>query len=330
MLTPTETYLIGAVAILALLGLVQFVAWWAGGNFLTTVILGEDNRTSTSKTFVFMWTLLVGWALICLLIVGELIATHRCAAITDITAATKACTAANDQIGLLQIGWRAFLTGGLAGSYLVVLGIPATAAVAAKGITQGKVAAGTLTKAKAPANQKAINRVAQIFSADDQTTDIGDFQYVLFNLITAVYFVVQFIQPAGQGLPALPDTLLGLTSVSAALYVGKKAVTRDQPKITGVFPSVLAPNTLVTVIGSGLTTDPGTGTQSPGIIAPQITIDGQRVLDARPDPQIADRLTGTVPAGLVAADAQTPVVGKLQVLSAYSVATPSVNVQLSR
>jgi hypothetical protein len=109
-----------------------------------------------------------------------------------------------------------------------------------------------------------------------------------------------------------------------------KAVTRDQPKITGVFPSVLAPNTLVTVIGSGLTTDPGAATQPAGAIAPQITIDGQRVLDVRPDPQIADRLTGTVPAGLVAADAQTPVAGKLQVLSAYSVATPSVNVQLTR
>lgn len=329
MLTPTETFLIGAGAILAVLGIVQFVARRAGANFLTTVILGEDNRTSTSKTFVFMWTLLVGWALICLLIVGELVTTHRCAAITNITAATKACTAAKDQIGLLQIGWRAFMTGGLAGSYLVLLGIPAASAVAAKGITQEKAAAGTLTKTKAPPNQKAAARVAQIFSADDQTTDIGDFQYVLFNLITAVYFVVQFIQPAGQGLPALPDTLLGLTSVSAALYVGKKAVTRDQPKITGVFPSILVPNTLVTVIGSGLTTDPVAATQPPGVVAPQISINGQRVLNARPDPEIANRLTGTVPAGLVAPDAHTPVAGKLQVLSAYSVATPSVDVQLS-
>jgi hypothetical protein len=97
--------------------------------------------TSTSKTFVFMWTLLVGWALICLLIVGELIATHPCAAITDPEVAIRSCMAAKDQIGLLQIGWRAFVAGGLAASYLVLLGIPAAAAVAAKGITQGKIAA---------------------------------------------------------------------------------------------------------------------------------------------------------------------------------------------
>jgi hypothetical protein len=122
--------------------------------------------TSTSKTFVFMWTLLVGWALICLLIVGELIATHPCAAITDPKVAIRSCMAAKDQIGLLQIGWRAFVAGGLAASYLVLLGIPAAAAVAAKGITQGKIAAGTLAKAKAPPGQNAAQRVAQIFSAD--------------------------------------------------------------------------------------------------------------------------------------------------------------------
>jgi hypothetical protein len=49
---------------------------------------------------------------------------------------------------------------------------------------------------------------------------------VIFNLVTAIYFVAEFVRPNSGGLPVIPDTLLGLTSVSAALYVGKKAATR--------------------------------------------------------------------------------------------------------
>jgi hypothetical protein len=127
----------------------------------------------------------------------------------------------NDQVGLLQIGWHNFITNGLLGGYLVLLGIPASAAVAAKAITQSKNDSGTAPKTTAPSSQgnitnKAMARVAQIFSADDDTTDIGDFQYVIFNLLTAAYFVAEFVRPSPLGLPVIPDTLLGLTSVSAA------------------------------------------------------------------------------------------------------------------
>jgi len=32
----------------------------------------------------------------------------------------------------------------------------------------------------------------------DGTTDIGDFQYVIFNLVTAVYFVAEFVRPKAR------------------------------------------------------------------------------------------------------------------------------------
>lgn len=328
MLTATELFFIGAAWMVVLLVLVEAIAKIAHSSFVATVILGKDNRTSTSKTFVFMWTLLVGWAIACLLIAGELIKIHGCAAIPDIKTAITACTAQHDQVGLLQTGWQQFVSDGLSGGYLVLLGAPAAAAIAAKAITQAKIESGTDPKPAAAGTQTLSARVAQIFSADDQSTDIGDFQYMLFNLVTAVYFVAQFVHPSGDGLPAMPDTLLGLTSVSAALYVGKKAVTKNQPTITGVFPSILRPDHQITVTGSGLTAEPNVQTPSPGRTAPQITINGIEALEVKPDPAVADRLTGIVPPNVVPAGTQSPVPGTLQVLSAYGAITNGYEVQL--
>jgi hypothetical protein len=329
MLTLTEAFLIGAGSVLVLLGIIETIAHvGAHKSFLGTVILGKDNRTSTSKTFIFMWTLLVAWALSSLLIVGELINTHYCAAIPKVDMAIATCTAKKDAIGLLQIGWRNFIVGGLTGGYLILLGIPASAGVAAKAITQSKSDAGTLVKTKASQKQSVSSHVAQVFSADDQTTDVGDFQYVIFNLVTAVYFVAEFIRPSTQGLPTIPDTLLGLTSVSAALYVGKKAATRSQPKITGVFPSILLAGQAITIIGNGLTVDP---TQPPptGLIDPKVTINGVPAQNVAMVPNAADRLTAVVPPGLVPAGTQTPISGTIQVLSVYGSITPDYTVQLA-
>lgn len=329
MLTLLETLLIAAGAVLGLLAIVEAIARvGVHKSFLATVILGQDNRTSTSKTFIFMWTLLVGWALASLLIAGEIINTHNCVMAKN---AVKACMAHKDQVGLLQIGWNSFLVAGLAGSYLVLLGVPAAAGVAAKAITQSKADAGTLVKTTASGKQTAASRTAQIFSADDQTTDIGDFQYVIFNLITAVYFVAEFVKPSAQGLPAIPNTLLGLTSVSAALYVGKKAAARSQPKITGVFPSILRAGETATIIGNSLTDDPTQPRPPEGISKPQVTIDGKPVPagDVRTDQTVSDRLTFKVPAGLLSPGAQTPASGTIQVMSAYGYITPGYSVQLA-
>ena len=172
----------------------------------------------------------------------------------------------------MQVGWRHFLHRGLAGSYLVLLGVPAAAGIAAKGITQQQVNSPTGFKTTKPPHRRfdPFARITEIFSADDGSTDIADFQYLIFNLITGVYFVSQFLNPDGSGLPTIPDTLLGLTSVSAGLYVGKKAVTRNQPTITGVFPQPLHDGSQFTVIGTGLTVDPAAQVDAP----PQISIDG--------------------------------------------------------
>jgi hypothetical protein len=328
LLTIVDTFLIAGGSIITFLLLVELIAQRGGGNFLASVILGQDKRTSTSKTFIFMWTLLVGWALVSMLVVGELISIHGCVGslttASQVTAATSACGKINDQVGLMQIGWHNFLVSGLSGGYLVLLGVPASAAVAAKAITQSKDNSGAAPKLTAGDDQKKVAaRVAQIFSADDGTTDIGDFQYMIFNLVTATFFVAEFVRPSPQGLPTIPDTLLGLTGVSAALYVGKKAATRTQPTITGIFPSIMQAGATAVITGSGLTPDSG----APAVRVTEVSINGKDAGVPQLD-LIAGTVTVTVPAGLVPAGGPA-ISGTVQVLTAYGAVTPGFTVQLA-
>ena len=335
MLTILDAFLIGGAVVLVLLLLVEGIARIGKASFLTSVILGQDNRTSTSKTFIFMWTLLVGWALVSMLITGELTTVHGCvgplASAHQVTNAIKTCGDMNDQVGLLQIGWHNFAVNGLSGGYLVLLGIPASAAVAAKAITQSKNDSGTARKRSAPPAQgnipnKAMARVAQIFSADDGTTDIGDFQYVIFNLVTAVYFVAEFVRPSPLGLPVIPATLLGLTSVSAALYVGKKAATRTQPKITGVFPSILRSGAQAIITGSGLTADPAV--PPPAGATAGVTFNGIPSPAAVGSDPVTGNLKAEVPPGLVPPGGPS-ISGTVQVINIYGAVTTGFTVELS-
>jgi hypothetical protein len=239
---------LGVGCVGAFLIIIEAIARVAGMPFFSTVILGADGRTSTSKTFVLMWTVLVSWALVALLIAGEFVARRHCAGAGGSAAAAAACRRAGDRVGLLQVGWRHFLAVGVTGSYLVLLGIPGATAVTAKGITQSQLQSAPGSKTSKPRPSRAGGparlsvqgfahdgralavRLAEIFTDDAGATDIGDFQYLVFNLVTGVYFVTQFLHPDGTGLPVIPDTLLVLTGVSASLYVGKKVVSRPRPR----------------------------------------------------------------------------------------------------
>jgi hypothetical protein len=310
---------VAVLPILVLLVGVEVIAWAAKArSFIATVVLGHDGRTSTSKTFILLWTLLVGWALIALLIAGEFVSAHACVPPSDIANAAQKCKAAGDEVGLLQVGWLHFLHAGLSGSYLVLLGVPATAGIAAKGITQAQVNGPGFKAPKPPGGFQPAARIAEIFSADDGTTDIGDFQYLIFNLVTAAYFVSQFLNPDGSGLPAIPDTLLGLTSVSAGLYVGKKAVSRTQPMVTGVFPLPLHEGQRFTVIGTGLGVDPA----SPTPTDPQVTIDGVPAVDVL---TVGSNLSAKAPPNI--ASAGSPVIRQLRVLNPYGGISPDFPVQ---
>src|SRR5207244_8531737 len=93
--------------------------------------------------------------------------------------------------------------------YLVLLGVPVTAAVAAKGFTSAKVANGTLTKPPfnpdaVPADKRSkrgsARALREIVANDKGELDLLDFQYALFNLLRLTFFGVQFLTRPDLGL----------------------------------------------------------------------------------------------------------------------------------
>ena len=61
--------------------------------------------------------------------------------------------------------------------------------------------------------------VAELLTGDDGAVAWADLQYVVFTLITLVYFAVQLLAQPTDGLPPVPAALLTLTGVSATTYV---------------------------------------------------------------------------------------------------------------
>ena len=262
---------------------------------------------------MLLWTLLVSWALLSMLIAGEFVSVDHC----HHAMGTITCP---DDVARLQRSWTAFLKGPLSGTYLILLGVPGAAAVAAKQVTTNDVKGQGFKKPKPPippdVKQKhpvatrakaPLVGLAEIFSDDDGATDIGDFQYLIFNVITAVYFVAQFLHPDGKGLPTIPNTLLGLTGVSASVYIGKKAATDSSPTVTGVFPQPLHNDAEFTVLGTGLVNDPASpgGTQS-------ISIDGMLATEVWED---GDTLRARAPSDIAAGSAV--IARNLQVKNGY-------------
>jgi hypothetical protein len=193
------------------------------GDSLRHLTLGADHRASTSKAQVAAWTYLVVFALGALLLMGR---------------SLNCPPAGAPQAHCVQLrapladAFDAFRTKGLQPAYLLLLGLPTVAAVAAKAITTTKIATARSQghpAAKTPAPDTNLglgDRVAELVSDDGGDTDLGDLQYQLFSLLTMAWFLVTFLpHPLNpEGLPDLPATLIGLTGVSTAGYVTKKAL----------------------------------------------------------------------------------------------------------
>jgi len=190
----------------AVLGGLVVVGWLVdvivkGG--IATLILGDDGRTSTSKLQAALWTFAVLWALISLL-AGAGVETFE----------------------------KALSGEKLREEYLLLLGGPFAAAIAAKGITTKQKAADPAAKPDKLGKSTLAERVAEVISNDEGDVDLGDFQYAAFTLVTLTYFTWAFIKNPAAGLPPVPGTLLVLVGVSQATYVGKKGLLAPGPAKT--------------------------------------------------------------------------------------------------
>ena len=214
------SYLIAFAIFVVILIAVHVVAKLAGGSHgVFGLVLGTDGRTSTSKLSAALWTLTLLYAF------AVLIVANRASSIDP-----------------------------LQQEYLLLLGGPFAAAIGAKASTSSKVADGR--SSKTPTTKTGVNtRLAEIVANDEGDVDLGDFQYFAFSLLTIVYFFVGFIQNPVD-LPDLPNTLVGLSTVSATAYLTKKVAISEPGeafRITSVRPSriVLDETSQIHISGSG-------------------------------------------------------------------------------
>jgi IPT/TIG domain len=188
-------------------------------TWLAAILVGKDHRSSTSKTAVFAWTLVVAFGLLSLLIA-------------------------------LWLGdhepWDAQVERGLQEEYLLLLGGPFAAAILAKYAAVSR----DDTKTEAPVGSA---NASQLVNDDQGDTDLGDFQYVLFNSIAIAFFLGDFIGDLETGFPELPAILTGLVLTSTGGYAAKKLIAQAAPTLTSVVPPAASPKTEVHIFGTNLT-----------------------------------------------------------------------------
>ena len=189
-----------AVAFLLAPSIVSFLAVRVGdkknARFFLALINGKDGRWSTSKAGYLLWTYAIAFAFLAILV--------------------------HDQ-------GRGFEGIDLNDQYLLLLGVPAGAALAAKGITQNGIETGKLDKSPNPGatqglEKNVVDGVGQLLSKDDGTADLMDTQYLVFNGLLLAYFLTQFLEHPSADLPTLPKTLVALSGIAGASYIGKKAL----------------------------------------------------------------------------------------------------------
>lgn len=278
------------VATFIMAAAVLAAVWWFFPN-AQKLIVGKDGRVSTSKFQVILWTFAVVFALLSLFFAFV---------IPQLFGDLFGWSWAEHLRGPIGESFNNFLDDGLDETYLLLLGFPLAAAVSSKAITTNKVSNGDVVKTpKASTDQ--TSSVQELAGDDQGDTDLGDFQYLLFNLLAVAYFLVLFAAHPAAGLPDMPDTLVGLTGVAAAAYVGKKGVYREPPILLGVMPPSAKPGATIDVYGQRLLSAPNAGeTAAANPSPPPANLPGAMVLInglvAPVSGEMTDsKLTATVP-----------------------------------
>lgn len=216
------------VSVALLIAVVVGYSIRAGGGKLSDLVVGQDRRTSTSKTQYLVWTVGVAFALLYI------------ALRTFVTKMPFICEATSSNCVPDGSVWE---------QYVILLGVPATAAIVAKASTTYKVVNGIVQTTDA---RQA--KVADIATDNQGNASITDVQYLIFNLVAFLYFAINFL--ASGTFVEVPSMILGLTSTAAATYALNKTLQTNRPVIKAVLPSTISPGRTVTVTGSNFFPDP--------------------------------------------------------------------------
>jgi hypothetical protein len=167
-------------------------------------LIGQDGRFSTGRLPAALWTVAIGYGLLFL----GLAVPWSCAP-----------------------GARCPLESafsGLDSTYLVLLGGPFAASIAAAGIVGYKISNGTVQQADATSVA-----LADFVSDNDGKADLVDAQYLLFNVVALAIFIVTFISDP-TSFPTLPTAIAMLPGLGALTYGVNKAVAQNRPVIMAV------------------------------------------------------------------------------------------------
>lgn len=188
--------------------IVAFAYWKTN---LSLPWMGRDGRRSTSKLVFFTWLLIV--------VAGA-------SALLFHVALYKRDTL--ETVGLAEFKEE----------YLILMGIPVGVGVVSKALIEVRSRSGQVQKAPpppppappAPAEPPPVGRHPGGFIlSDDGEFDLNDFQYVAFSALLMMYVTTCIVAKAE--LPDLPDTLVGLTGLSAIGFVATKATVGNPPII---------------------------------------------------------------------------------------------------
>lgn len=202
------------------------------------LLVGLDNRASTSRAVALLWSVVVGYCLLTLVFV----------------ATARHSGAAPVPSGRIPVGWVNAAFQPLGTTYLVALGAPFAAALAARAIVGARVANGTLQKSTG-----ATASVLDLVTGDSGDVDLVDLQYVLFNIITVLFVITQFVPHPSRGLVDIPPALAYLSGLSAALYTGNKLVASNPPQLTKVLTPSVGPGGRAMLAGLNLVVAPDAG-----------------------------------------------------------------------
>jgi len=186
-----------AAAATALMWIIVGAIFGNARGGLVRTIIGKGNRLSTSKLQIMLWTFAISYAFL---------------------------------LFIVYYIWKEQAVGfdTLHADYLILLGGPFAAALLAQAATVSKVNGNELQQPDKPA--PGTTDLVEDPSGNASTTDA---QFLVFNLVALIYFYAALIQDS-TSLPDLPDTLVGLTGLSALTYVGGKLTNANGPVIKSI------------------------------------------------------------------------------------------------
>jgi len=249
------------LAVVALLSVIVRV-----GDLLT----GLDDRISTSRVNVALWTVVIAFGITTLAAFAfgahEYHIANPCGLPKphphkppDGYGVNGICVSGH-AIAAAKLGLAHTFKNGLAPNYLVLLGAPFVALAGSAFIVNRQVGSGNRQKVQSAGPSRFVNALTN----DDGSADLVDSQYLIFTGVLFFYFITNFI-PNPSTLPDLPWGLVGLTGVSAGTYLLNKSVTTNGLTIQGLASNSVKQGDPARVLGNNFLPEGSKGLVNGGV-----------------------------------------------------------------